>query len=535
MRRGDLSTFADRCAVPLLALAVVVYYGLGLWLSRGVGFTVDELTYFGESRGFDPGSIFAPFGGHLTVTTRLFYEASLRLFGAEHLPFQVLTLTTAATVAVLLFFVVRRWVGAAAALAAALVILFLGTTPAVLQGNATMWAQAPVGGLIAYLALERGTRRGDVVACAGLLFAVISLEVGVAFCAGVAVWLLSEGERRRLWIPVLPILAYTAWWLWALQFDEGLADATNLLIAPQYAADSAAAAIAALSGLGLDLDLEASANLSTVALGWGRVLAIVVAVGIVVGLRRRAPDGVWWATLTFLVVLWLASSLTYGPLRVPDATRYTYPVAIGLVLLVAASFRGRSPQGVALRVLLGLTVVSLSCNLWLLRERGTQLRAASATTEVSLAMVELTRADVPLSSSESIRVPVRALDYLRSVDRFGSLATPLAEVPDLSPLLRRQADKTLGVILAPMAEPVATETPCRGPSSQATELPPGSFVLEPTADSVLMLRRFADEPEIDAGPVNAGRPYLLRLPPDESDLPWIASAPGAELISCDPS
>lgn len=529
---GGLVGRGEEYAPAVLAVAVIAYLALSLWLARGVGFTIDELSYFGGSRGLDPGSILAPFGGHLTATTRLFYEASLRIFGPEHLPFQLLTLATAATVAVLLFLVVRRQLGGLAALAAALVILLLGSTPVVLQGNATMWAQAPLGGLIAYLALERRSARADLVACAALIFSVASLEVGIAFCAGIGVWLLCEGERRRLWIPAVPLVLYAAWWIWALKFDQGFTDLSNVLLAPQYAADSGAAAVAALTGMGMDL--EQGVNLSSVALGWGRILAVGVVVLVCLGLRLRAPRPVWWGTLAFLGVLWLADSLAYGPLRVPNASRYTYPVAIGLVLLVAATFRGSRPSKPILRVLLALTIVSLASNLWLLRERGAQLRSTSAATGASLAMIELERDQVPPGYSDGIRVPVKAGDYLGGVDRFGSIATPLADIPGAPSAVRRQADETLGSILAPHLVAAEPASSCGRGEGTATELlaPSGEFTFESSVTAPVMLRRFGSEPAIDVGTAQAGQPQLLRLPDDGSDLPWIASAGGAMLKPC---
>ena len=141
-------------ALAALAVAIFAYAVLVLWLTRGASFTLEEITYVGESKGFDAREILMPYpGGHLIAVTRLIFEANLRVFGPEHLPFQLIVIALAATTSALLFALVRRRVGPFPALAAAVVVLFLGTTPEVIHGWATMWVQATAAGLAALVAL----------------------------------------------------------------------------------------------------------------------------------------------------------------------------------------------------------------------------------------------------------------------------------------------------------------------------------------------------------------------------------------------
>ena len=244
---------SPRFATGALAAAILVYAVLVLWLTRGASFTCEEITYVGQSDGFAPREILAPFGGHLIAVTRLMFEANLRIFGPEHLPLQLAVIALTATSAALLFALVRRNVGPLPALAAAVVVLFLGTTPEVINGWATMWVQATAAGLGALVALERGSRRGDLLACMLLVAAVASFSVGVAFAIGVGAWILASGDRRRLWIALVPLALFAAWWVWALQFDEGNQSAANALLSPVWALDSLAAGAAALTGVGVDL------------------------------------------------------------------------------------------------------------------------------------------------------------------------------------------------------------------------------------------------------------------------------------------
>ena len=75
-----------------------------------------------------------------------------------------------------------------------------------------------------------------------------------------------------------------------------------------------------------------------------------------------------------LLALWFAEGLAYSSTtlarRTPDLDRYAYPVAIGLVLVLAASFRGWSPSRRSLLLFFGIVVFALPVNLWEMREGG---------------------------------------------------------------------------------------------------------------------------------------------------------------------
>jgi len=93
---------SPRFAIAALAVAIFAYAVLVLWLTRGGSFTLEEITYVGESKGFGAREILAPYpGGHLIAITRLFFEANLRIFGPEHLPFQLIVIVLTATTSAL--------------------------------------------------------------------------------------------------------------------------------------------------------------------------------------------------------------------------------------------------------------------------------------------------------------------------------------------------------------------------------------------------------------------------------------------------
>ena len=335
---------AERSARVMLGAATAIYAVLVLWLTRGATFTYEELIYFGTSTGFDPGEILRPYdsGGHLIAVTRLLFDAGLRIFGADQLPFQLVVIALSAATSWLLFVLIKRRVGPLVALAAAVLILFLGTAPEVIHGWTTMWVQATAAGLGALVALDNNSRRGDIVAAILLVVAILSFSIGVAFAVCAAALVISRGERRRLWVAIVPLALFAIWWVWAQKYGGGGQSAVNVLLAPSWAADSFAAACAALSGLGVDLTDVPS--LWTIDLGWGRIVAVGVLILAGLGVKRHGWTPLLWGAIAFVLFLWLGQGPLYSrePLsvRTPDLDRYAYPVGIGVLLVLAASFQG---------------------------------------------------------------------------------------------------------------------------------------------------------------------------------------------------
>ena len=474
IERLDDPAFAERLARWALAVAVATYVALALWLTRGATFVADEVRLFGESNGLAPGEIFRPVGGHLSAVSRFLYESSLRVFGPEHLPLQLAVIVAVAAAAVFCF----------------LLFATLGR-PARRPRPCRRPALPRIG------AVEPAGRRDDVGAFDHLRHRrVLGLRPshagrrrrrlpdaparrslaggGIAFALGIAAWTLAERRGLgRLWVAVVPLVAYAAWWLWALKFDEGIATVSNLLLAPAYAAQALAAAAAALAGLGIDFHQINSLEL--IDTGWGRLLAVGVLLLAALGVRRRGAAPAFWGAATLLVALFLAGALAFGPLRFPDSARYAYPAAVALVLVLAGAHHGWRPSARGAAVLLGIAALALPTNLWLLRERGKKIRGDSAPTAARLAIIELDRAVAPADFRVPLAVPVDAGDYLASADRFGGLGFDPAELERQGPAIRGVADETLGDLVSPRIAPTPAGTPCAkgGAEGDAVELPSG--------------------------------------------------------------
>ena len=285
----------------MVAVAVVTYIALALWLTRGATFTADELGYFSNADGFRLGDLFAPANGHPVLVTRLLYVSTLELFGPAHVVVRVAMIATLVLAALLLFALLKRRVGARIAAAAVVVVLFLGSSPVTLLPPMANFAQSICAGLIAFVALERRDLRGDVLACGALIVAVFSHSVGPPLVAGAAVWVLLEPHRvRRAWVFVVPALAFGVWWLWAQGFGGPPLTASNVLLAPNFLADALAAAAGALTGL--NVDFMGTVRPGAVDIGWGRVVAVIAVIAIVIRVRRVGVSPALLAFTTFVVV-----------------------------------------------------------------------------------------------------------------------------------------------------------------------------------------------------------------------------------------
>ena len=511
----------ERWATPLVLAALLVYAALTLYLTRGVSFSGDELGYFGHSEGYSPGAIFRPHNGHAIAVTRLIYETSLNLFGTTYLPIRVVMIAGVALAAWLLFVYLSRRVGKGAALAVLLVVIFAGANPVLTQGNVMMFAQATAAGIGALLVLDRRDRLGDVAGCALLLISTFSIEFGFGFALGVTLWFLAAGQWRRAWVGLVPILAYGVWFLWALQFDQGVGSAINLLLAPNYAADSLAASLGSFFGLGGGL----VGNPVAPYLDWGRVLAAVAVVLLVHRMVRHRPGPAILVPVGILIVLWVGGSFAFGIQRSPVEPRYLVAVQVAMLLLAAEAYRAWKPTRNAVLALLAVALLALPVNLYLLRARGNSIRKISAVAQGQLVALEL------YPEQASLQQPLTRA-YVEGVRRWGSPTYPAATLPGRDPAARAKADEVLGILITPSLAPLSGDvrggcTP--GPGGEV-ELPPGGAVLASESGGPVTLRRFADQPSIDAGTLQPGRPAALALPTDASPQPWKATIGGDPAI-----
>lgn len=536
----------------LLALAILAYATLALFLTRGAIPYYDGMAWLLRGAdGFDPSILLEPHNGHLIAVTRVLYAAGLRIFGPEQVVFQIAQIVAVSASAALLFVLLRRRIDSLLALAPSVLLLFLGSTTVLVDPNVAVFAQSTALGLGALLALDRGDRLGDAVACVLLLLGVMAFSLGVPFALGAGVAVAAgHGSARRAWIVAVPLLCYLAWVVWAQQFEGGelefggggpeAGSISNLLLAPSFALDSLAAALAAATGLGRAL--IGAADQGLVDVGWGRVLAVAL-VGLVAirGFRGR-PSKTTIAVIVVLLTYWVLGAMNLSPLRLPQTERYAFP-AVALCFLVLAEMlpRGMGVTRGSSIAAIALVLLALPGNLFALRTNAASIRTSSAKAKADLAVAELERANIDpdVEISPSLLKPVTAGRYLEFADRYGSLASTPDQLLAEPDAVRQWADIGLVRILGIRPVPDAGAEPSGCSTARAVggivelTLPEGGALLRSSGSGELDLRRFADSPYVDYS-LPAGRLTELSIPLDASSQPWVASIEGARSVQVCP-
>ncbi|HEX2435128.1 MAG TPA: hypothetical protein VHI76_00585 [Solirubrobacterales bacterium] len=535
----------DRVCWIVLAAAMGVAAALILYLNRGTVFFLDELLWLYESPGLaSPGEVLKPHEGHLIATTRLVFKAVLETVGLEYAVFRVIAVAAVLLSAGLFYVLAKRRIGGLPALAPTLVLLFLG--------SAAQHVVIPVGftivfsvaaGLGSLLLLERHDRRGDIGACLLLVVSVATYTTGLAFLVGVAVLvLLGPDRRRRLWVFLVPLALYAAWWLWSLSSDasaESEVTASNILLIPNWVADSLASVIAALSGLGYDFTGEMPDVIHS---GWGLVLAAPATVAFALRVRRGAVSPSLWAFVAIALTYWALGALASGPYRSPDSIRYVYMGSMAVLLIGVAAVPPLRLSRRGLAILFAVAALCLGGNLALLRDGGNRFRDYSAGVRSQLAVLELARdrVDPDFDPPEASLVTAPASAYFAVLDRYGSAAYSLAELQRQDEVVREAADRGLVDELALRLEASSSRPNggCRQLSAVQAEapagfeLPPGGARLRVRAPgpAALTLGRFGDLPSAELGSLSPRQPATLRIPPDASPTPWRAAVAGASSV-----
>ena len=540
----------DRLCWVILAVAMATAAALILYLNRGTTFYFDELTWLYQSPGLDtPGEVLEPHNGHLIATTRLVFKAILETVGVEYVAFRLLAMASVLLSAGLFYALAKRRIGALPALAPTLVLLFLG--------SAWQHVVTPLGfpivfsvaaGLAALLVLERHDRPGDIAACLLLVLSVATYSTGLAFLVGVAVSVLLRSDRRpRAWVFIVPLALYAVWWLWSLSSPTSAESETtpsNALLIPNWVADSLATVMAGLSGLGYGFAAEVP---DIVDPAWGRVLAALAIVAFALRIRRGSVPPSVWAFLGIALTYWALGALARDPTRSPESIRYIYMGSVAVLLVGVAAVPSIRFSKRRLAILFAVAAVCLGANLALLRDAGKTFRGYSAGVQSQLAVLELARdrVDPNFDPPEVSLVTAPASAYFAVVDRYGSAAYSLAELERQSEGVRGAADRALSDELglrlqASRAGPLAgrCETVSRGGAGAAIafELPRRGATLRVrgAAPATLTLGRFGDLPSADLGSLSPGEAATLRIPPDASPRPWLASVAGARSVEVCP-
>ncbi len=516
--------------------------------------STDELVWFIDTPDLDLEAALRPHGGHLTFTSRVLYSLIFEAFGPGYLPFRLLAATTVALTVSLFFVYAAKRVGKLPALAPAVVLLVFGSDSLhVLQGNGFTVLLALACGLGALLALERDDRTGDVLACALLCLGVATYTVALAFVAGVALLVLADGRRwSRVWIPLVPLALYAAWWVWSLGLSGSAESAlvlSNALLIPATIFESLGTALSALTGLNYPF--------VTTSAGPALALLYVLALGLLV--TKRPVPRTFWILLAIPFVLW--SMVALAKFRKPSDPRYLFPSSIAILVVSVEALRGMRWNRTGLIALGAAAVFGVCTNVALLRDSGRQLRDVyTPTMRAELAALELAgdQADPDFEPRDVVGaqsptfLPFAEIGargepptgaYLDAAAELGSPAFTAEELAGQSDVFRARADAVLIGALELGLEPARADLPrrsCRTISAPpggeiAFPLPPGGATLSPTAASqTVTVRRFADSAAVTLGVVHRGRAAALTPPADDAGLPWRVGVTGGAVGVCAP-
>ncbi len=422
----------DRSRPSWAAFGCLAAVGLAfvMWKGRSNGFFYDDWSWI-EFRRTGVDTMLASYNQHLVIAPVAAYQALLATVGLTHYwPYRLLAAVGHVACATAVFAFARRRVGDAALLLAAPVVFLGAGWELVLEGfNAGITASLACG-IIALLALDRGDRRGDRLACGLLVVGLVCGEFAALFAAGVAVevtW--RDRDLRRAWIWAVPIALYVGWWI---------ADYTSYLshpdvsLVPKFVANMASAAAGGLFGRSLEV---------------GRVVLLAVAVFVCWRVWRRGALSPRLVTLAIVLgAFWLLVAYTRARHGQPWASRYVYSGVVLLVLIIAESARGARLTVPTLAVAGLLGVLALIGNISALDGGAGYLRTGSRTVSAELGALELARNVVPQTFVLDPRwaPQVIAGPYFAAVQAIGSTsADSPAEIRRAPPPIRAAAYSVL--------------------------------------------------------------------------------------------
>jgi hypothetical protein len=530
--------------LPLLALGVAVVASM-VWLLRldsQLTFIADDWMLLVKRNQWSLDYFFHPFHGSIVAGPGVVYKVLQETVGmGSATPYYAVSVGTFALSVVLLFFYLRRRVGDWFALFGAVLILFLGAAfEDLLFAFQVGYFGSVAAGLGMLLCLDREDEKWDRVACGLLAVSLAFGSVGLAFAAGaVADFILGRRPRgRRFYVAFGPIVFYGLWWvLWGHDAQNNVSF-HNILNAPEFVFNAASAGLVSLMGLATGDGSEPDQP----HLIWGKLLLIgggLLLLARVVR-QRRISRGLGVA-LAIGLAFWLLAGINRDETRLPTSSRFQYPSAVFLLLIVGDGLRGLSGlrrRWVVVAAAVG-TVLAIQGGISLLeREHEERWVPYADSLRARLGAIEIAgpQADPAfrIFFPPDIRAP--AGDYLQAVEKFGSPAFSEAEIEAHPEANLGSADLDLAQTLGLALEPLSQQSrPLRCQTLKATAAGPTGLTLFPGTFSFenrgalpaeILLGRFSSELAVVMGSLESGALTSLKIPQDNSERPWVLGLKG---------
>jgi hypothetical protein len=421
--------------------------GVLLRFQWNLTFFVDEWQLLVERRRWDLDAFLRPLYEHLFLVPVAVFKVLMLAVGigprwVYGLPLIAMHLTCVALVYVL----ARSRLGPWFALAPAALILFLGSSvDNMLLPIQISFLASTAAGLGMLLAFDgSSTRRRDGTACILLGLSLASSSLGLSFVvAALAEVLTRQSWTRRLWIVLVPVLVYAAWFVvyGPTGLQQGGDLRGNVPFVPAHMAAAAAAVLGALAGLDL---------------AWGRVLAVAGALfvlGRVLSGERLSPRVISLGLA--VLVFWSVGGLARAHQHDPDASRYLYPAAVYIVLIGVEFLRPvRLGTRWAAVLAVGVAFAAIG-NANSLRGARDSLQGFTRMLSAQFAALEvLGRENVPpdFVAAVDLAPGISAEDYFEMVDDLGSPVDGTQDLLHAPEEDRRRADAVLAQVLAATAQ-----------------------------------------------------------------------------------
>jgi hypothetical protein len=500
--------------------------------THGSTFYLDEWDWILNRRDGGLRTFLEPHEQHLSLLPLVTYRILIAVFGIRrYWPYLAVLIAAQLAVVALLFLYAAPRVGTPLALLAAASIMFFGPGSIdFLWAFQMAWLFAIACGIGALLALDRGDRVGNAIACGLSALALASASPGLAVVLGLAVEVLWTRPLRQAWIVLAPLAAYGLWWI---AFQQAAFQREALLHVAPFVASSASAALSGLAGL-----LTVNPLGGTDFLTWGPPLLVIALFAIAWRVRRLGRVSPRLAALIVMALsFWIATALARGVFRIGiltgmshgDESRYLYVSGVLIVLLaveLASGWRPSLPVGTLIGA---LGVAAIISNVNVLRQQASYLRASGTNTSAYLGTMDMTRAIIRPSflSAGFLFAAVRPGSYFPAERELGTPAFGPRRLAGASEAVREAADSQLIAIHAVRLEPVPARALARSAcevlnaaTGEHVQVPRGGLEFLARGGNVgVELRRFASNPR-PLGSLAVGRAARLRIAPDGAPEPW---------------
>ena len=536
--------------------ALAVLLGLDavllLYMGRGTTFFYDDWDFVTHDYGGGLHSLLLAHVGNISVFPIAVYKVLFHVVGLDNYGvFRLVVVVLHLIAAGLVFTLAARRLAHVPALLATALILFLGAAwEDLLWAFQVGYLLSIVGGLAAFVLVERRDRLGDALALAALVLSAGSSSLGIPLLIGIAVELAWRRDWRRGWIVVVPAVLYA---LWYLGYGESEVTSNSLINAPGFAADLAAAASGALIGRSLE---------------WGRPLALIAMLALLWRLIGTRPVSARLAGLLATgAALWIVTATARSTISPPETSRYTYLGAVVIVLVAVELMQGVAMPARALAITSVLVVFFALTGLTPMHSGAVGLRSTSKPLAAELGALELAdRYAPPTFQPDPQRAPqIVAEPYLHTVHAIGSSPgdTP-AGIATAEPVSRNAADAVLvaagaarvtglaRVPRAPLASAPAVSglasgsqvqrgscvklTPAPHAAMSATlVLPKGGVAIgdHGSQPAALAYRRFGEAFDPASAPVAGHSEVELSFMPDAAEQPWqLQVSSASQLVLC---